>query len=682
MKKFDKKMSGLDQKLAIAKKRFRTRLLFGCIAGVLLLATLPLIYFTHSVSLQITPRSAAENFSATVTSSNGAVIFDSVYAFGAHAMVRIDSPGFISRIVEVDFAKDAKHLAVEMREAPVRVVITTEPALPQTSWQVDGVYAATAAQFDREFLPGSVSIEIDHEFYRPQTLLLEVQRGKQLTRHIDLMPVIGTINLNSNPAGALVVVDGDEKGVTPVSIANLRGGVHRVRVVLDAYQAIDEEIAITNTLTNIRRDYRLKLKQTTVRIKAFPAGGVLRVNGVVANITPSLSLAAGRKHILRYEKPGYLRQSRQVLLKANEQAEISFNLAKEIGEVVIRSTPSANVFINGAPMDATPQTLWLQALPQKIKLVRDGYRGVEFTVTPSASAPILIDKKLKTEFAARLEEAGAVMTAAAGVTLKFFDPRGRASFTMGAPKNEKARRANEFQRRVNLTKPFYVGTTEITEAQFAQYKPDKSVQASGKKHPVRDVSWVEAAGFCNWMSAQDGLQPAYQLVDGQLRGFDATADGYRLLSEAEWEWLARVAGRATVSRFVWGDDTTIPANSGNLADESAKGSVSKYIPRYNDGFAGVAPVASFVADAAGLYDMAGNVSEWVHDVYDLRPPEPGQVETNPFGVSHEVGDQRVVKGASFRSASIIGLRASFRDGLLHRRDDVGFRVARYLYGKE
>ena len=294
---------------------------------------------------------------------------------------------------------------------------------------------------------------------------------------------------------------------------------------------------------------------------------------------------------------------------------------------------------------------------------------------------MLIDEQLQTELAARLSGATPFLTAAAGVTMKFFNPAAQSKnrFTMGAPVGEKARRANEFQREVDLTRSFYVSTTEITEAQFAQYKP---LPGGGKNHPVRNVSWAEAAGFCNWMSARDGLQPVYQLAGGQLRDFDGTADGYRLPTEAEWEWLARIAGRAGpgAARFVWGDATTIPANSGNFADESATGSVSKYIPRYKDGFPGVAPVASFVADAAGLYDMAGNVSEWVHDVYDLRPPEAGRVEVNPFGGGY--GEGRVVKGASFRTASIVGLRASFREGLLRARDDVGFRVVRYLYGKE
>ncbi|MDA7969048.1 MAG: formylglycine-generating enzyme family protein, partial [Gammaproteobacteria bacterium] len=192
-----------------------------------------------------------------------------------------------------------------------------------------------------------------------------------------------------------------------------------------------------------------------------------------------------------------------------------------------------------------------------------------------------------------------------------------------------------------------------------------------------NVSWADAAGFANWMSARDKLQPAYELRDGRIAGFNPRADGYRLLSEAEWEWLARVAGRIRTGRFVWGNTETIPKGSGNFADESAKGAVPKYIPRYDDGYAGVAPVGSFAPDPAGLYDVAGNVSEWVHGAHDLRPPAP-ETQVNPFGPVR--GAERVVKGASFRSASLVELRASYRQGVSRARDDVGFRVARYVYG--
>lgn len=659
--------------------------MFSVLGGFLLFAVvLPLVYFTHSVSFQIMPQLAANNAAVAISDRVGLVLFDGAYILGGQATMHFEAPGFISQSVEVDFQKGAKHLIIEMQEAPLNVVITTEPPLPQTRWFVNGVYTDTAERFAQALLPGATTVEANHEFYRAEILQVDVQIGEDFTHQLVLAPLNGVIDIGSEPAGAQVVINGDKMGITPIQISAMAGGLYGMQIILAGYETVEEKIVITNKRMEIKRDYRLKLSRSAVQIKAQPVGGVLLVNGVATSVTARLALAAGKKHIIQYKKSGYIPQSQEVLLEPNEDTEISFQLKQEMGEVVIRSSPAADILVNGKSMGATPQTLRLQALPQKITLMRVGYRAVERLITPTASSRILIDEQLKTESAARLSQATPFLTATADIEMKFFDPRilSKNRFTMGSPNNEKFRRANEFQRQVELTKPFYVSTTEITEQQFAQYKP---IQVKNKKHPVRNVSWLAAAGFANWLSLQDGLQPAYQFVDGQLQSFNSIADGYRLLSEAEWEWLARVAGRSVVSRFIWGDETTIPKNSGNFADQSAKGSVSKYIPRYNDGFANVAPVASFPADVAGLYDMAGNVSEWVHDVYDLQPPRAGQVETDPFGGRHhndDGSDGRVVKGASFRSASVIGLRSSFRDGLSIKRDDVGFRIARYLYGQE
>ncbi len=682
-------MNTFEQKLKTARRNFRTRFLIVGLGGIGLIAViLPLAYFAQIaqvVAFRIAPQPAADHAEVSVSEGVGVVISDNAYLLGERATLQFAAPGFVTQAVEVDAAQDVGLLEVVLQAAAVQVAITTTPSLPQTRWYVNGAFVAAAEQFSGEMQPQSeaepdmVSITADHEFYQPKTLQVELQVGEDFARQLELTPVDGSIRVQSAPVGASVEFDGEIRGITPLTLGAVAGGLHRLQVALPGHETIEEEIAITNKLPDVARDYRLKLQRSTARVSVFPAGGILSVNGVPVSATAPLSLDAGTSHVVRYEKAGYLSQSREVRVPLGDSTpvEITFRLQAEIGEVVIRAEPPAELFINDQLRGTTPQTAKLQALPHKITLKRSGYRTLERMVTPNSASRILIDETLQTEFAARLAEAAPTITAAAGVAMKLFDPRAHANmpFTLGAPATDRFRRADEFQRTVKLTRPFYVSTREITEAQFARYKP---IQVSGKGYPVRGVSWLEAAGFANWMSVQDGLRPAYRIVDGRLRDFDADADGYRLPSEAEWEWLARAAGRAEVVRFVWGNQTTIPANSGNFADESAKGSVPAYIPRYKDGFAGVAPVASFTPDAAGLYDMAGNVSEWVHDRYDLRRPVAGQVEIDPFGGGGGDGS-RVVKGANFRSASITALRASFREGLGKQRDDVGFRVVRYLY---
>ena len=94
---------------------------------------------------------------------------------------------------------------------------------------------------------------------------------------------------------------------------------------------------------------------------------------------------------------------------------------------------------------------------------------------------------------------------------------------------------------------------------------------------------------------------------------------------------------------------------------------------YTDGFAVAAPVGSYSANLRGLYDMDGNVAEWVHDVYEAAPDNAPA--TDPLGPP--AGVQHVVKGGSWAQGSATALRARFRDFGDAARDDVGFRLARY-----
>ena len=97
--------------------------------------------------------------------------------------------------------------------------------------------------------------------------------------------------------------------------------------------------------------------------------------------------------------------------------------------------------------------------------------------------------------------------------------------------------------------------------------------------------------------------------NGRISWFDPKTDGYRLISEAEWEFLARAYRRPKQTIFPWGDDAIVPPNVGNLAGDKAKPASNSYIAGYQDGFSGLAPAKSFPADQSGLYDFVGNVSE-------------------------------------------------------------------------
>ena len=151
-------------------------------------------------------------------------------------------------------------------------------------------------------------------------------------------------------------------------------------------------------------------------------------------------------------------------------------------------------------------------------------------------------------------------------------------------------------------------------------------------------------------------------------------NGYRLPSEAEWVYAARIAGRSDTARYPWGDGFPPTGKAGNFADAQIADTLANVVTGYNDGYRASAPVGSFSAQAAGFNDLGGNVAEWIHDVYAI-PSANGSTQTDPLGP--QSGDNYVIRGASWAQSKIAELRLSRRDYGQAGRDDVGFRLARY-----
>lgn len=226
------------------------------------------------------------------------------------------------------------------------------------------------------------------------------------------------------------------------------------------------------------------------------------------------------------------------------------------------------------------------------------------------------------------------------------------SFLMGSPEDEAGRWSDEGPRhRVTLARDFLLGATPVTAAQFETVMGDSPSRRHDDRTPITGVSWFDAAKFCNRLSGHEGRRPAYG-----FRGDDVIliegADGYRLPSEAQWEYACR-AGTST--RYWSGNDETDLARVGWFHGNSDT-------PQ---------PVAEKPPNPWGLYDMHGNVWEWCHDRYG---PYPGGPRVDPQGPPR--GVYRVVRGGSF----VYGARNArsavrFWRHPAHRSRWLGFRLA-------
>lgn len=206
------------------------------------------------------------------------------------------------------------------------------------------------------------------------------------------------------------------------------------------------------------------------------------------------------------------------------------------------------------------------------------------------------------------------------------------------------------------------------------------------KCPVVAVDWYEAVEYCNWLSGKQGLEKVYtiqkRLVDPNNNNDSDTdskrwyvqlnwnANGYRLPTEAEWEYAAREGGKKV--RFGNGKDIASPLEMNFAPDESLDKSIS-IVGKYPHK---PLPVGSFAPNSLGLYDMSGNVAEWCNDWYNAKYYERVDNKDNPKGPNS--GIYRVLRsGSYFWLASSCRTAARTKSIPSEGAGDYGFRVVRH-----
>ncbi len=345
--------------------------------------------------------------------------------------------------------------------------------------------------------------------------------------------------------------------------------------------------------------------------------------------------------------------------KLPPQSPPSFLIAAEVLVTSVATPPPVDVtngqrlFVKIANPNRTPEGI--EMIPDRGDVIEFNLRGRDGVFETARDAYRVIFP-------------GRYQSESIGLRMNLIPP---STFQMGSPLNELERRPDESQHAVTITKPFYIGIHEVTQFEYNQVmqsRPsafstsgsakDKVLKMVTDQFPVENISWFDAVRFCNRLSEKDGL-PAYYKIEPVPVTDAANApqkwtttnnggNGYRLPTEAEWEYACRAGTRTP---FHFGLEQLI--TSGNMRAPmvaAGYGAAPKWPEVGRTTKAGTYPPNDW-----GLFDMHGNVAEWCEDWYEKQYfTESGTEDPHgpPLGI-HRVlrGGSGMLPGSNCRSAA-------------------------------
>jgi formylglycine-generating enzyme required for sulfatase activity len=454
------------------------------------------------------------------------------------------------------------------------------------------------------------------------------------------------------PQVVSVWIDGREAGTSANQVTGIPPGKHEVTIKATGYFDHVEQLAFAADVPTVIQGVRLRKTTATLRVEMVePAVATVFIGGRERGSTERLlaGIAPGEAEVvLRAE--GYRDLSGRVTFEADSERRLTEIRLEPLPAMltVTANILGAEVVVDGAVVGTTTgeaDPFEVAPTAKQLEVRRSGYSPLSWRLSLQPGGAAEVSAELSRVQAAPAAPAAGASSGATGGCPAGYVRIAPGTFMMGSPPGEEGRYDVETQHSVTISRAYCMKATEVTQGEW------QAVMGSNPSHfkncgancPVEKVSWDDAVGYANALSRREGLPECY--AGSTFAGLGCS--GYRLPTEAEWEYAARAG--------------TTAATYGNLD------SVAWYDK--NSGSA-THPVGQKQPNAWGLYDMLGNVLEWTGDWYGTYP---GRV-TDPLGAG--AGSSRVIRGGSWGYYAR-GARAADRipDTPGYRGYYCGFRLA-------
>ena len=309
----------------------------------------------------------------------------------------------------------------------------------------------------------------------------------------------------------------------------------------------------------------------------MPSGAQVTTGGTFRGVTPvTIDLSPGVAHAISVARAGYAPWTREVFAEPGKESTLDARLAALLVEVRIQGEPAdAEVFVNGSRAARRRCRCSCPRAATSSRCASEGFNPSSPIWCSRRASGARSDYKLVNPKDI-VGNSPASITTKSGIRLLIV---AGGTYQAGTDRREQGRRPNEGAHKVTLLRPFYMGEREITNAQFRQFRarrttpaPSATTRWISTSRPWSRVTWEDAAEFCNWLSAEEGLPPAYQPREGG--GFQLivpVTNGYRLPTEAEWEFVARAASTGKPLKYPWGKDLPVVSGTANVAGSEALG---------------------------------------------------------------------------------------------------------------